>query len=93
MYSEIIHCLRRCFNLSVFSSDISVFIGARSDVNQTKWYWNNITEVNNTMFPESNSSVCQQMTWPLTYNDGINLRPKQCETGMSHYVCQVLCKF
>ena len=40
-------------------------------------------------YPSSNTSVCEQMTWPLTYDDGINLRAKECGTGKSHYICQV----
>ena len=48
--------------------------------------------IDNAMFPTSNKSVCQEMTWPLTYDDGINLRPKACESGMSHYVCEIKCK-
>ena len=32
------------------------------------------------------------MTWPLTYNDGINLYSKDCETGISHFACHTLCK-
>ena len=80
------------FIKSAFNLDISVFIGARSNVSQDQWYWNNNTEVNNTMFPESNSSLCQQMTWPLTYNDGINLRPKQCNKK-AYFACQFKCKF
>ena len=70
-------------------TDISVIIGARSDVGQSNWFWNNGTMITDTMYPSSNTSVCQQMTWPLTYDDGINLRAKDCGTGKSHYICQV----
>ena len=34
------------------------------------------------------ASVCEQMTWPLTYDDGINLRAKDC-SAEAHYVCRV----
>ena len=72
--------------------DVSVFIGVQSYVNQTNWFWNNGTMVNDSVFPASNKSICQQVTWPLTYNDGINLYPKKCETGLAHFVCKTLCK-
>jgi len=29
------------------------------------------------------------MTWPLTYDDGINLRSKECQSGMAHYICRI----
>ena len=48
--------------------------------------------INNALFPTSNESVCQEMTWPLTYDDGINLRSKKCESGMAHYFCEIKCK-
>ena len=73
--------------------DISVFVGARSDFNQTNWFWNSGTMVNNLMFPISNKSVCQEMTWPLTYDDGVNLRGKNCASGKAYYLCKMLCKF
>ena len=66
-----------------------MFTGARSDVNQSSWFWNNGTMITDPTYPSSNTSVCQQMTWPLTYDDGINLRAKDCETGKSHFVCGV----
>ena len=39
-------------------------------------------------FPPSDIFVCQQMTWPLTYDDGINLRAKDCSEE-AHFVCRV----
>ena len=70
-------------------SDISVFIGARSHVGQSHWTWNNGTRVADTSsFPSSNTSACEQMTWPLTYDDGINLRAKKCSKE-AHYACRV----
>ena len=69
--------------------DISVFIGARSHNGQLHWTWNNGTMVADTSnFPPSDTSVCEQMTWPLTYDDGINLRAKDCSKD-AYYVCQV----
>ena len=41
-------------------------------------------------YPTSNTSVCEQMTWPLTYIDGVNLRGKLC-SEQTYYICQVEC--
>jgi len=73
----------------VLHADISVFICARSDVGQSDWFWSNGTIVIDPTFPTSNTSTCQQMTWPLTYDDGINLRPKECGSGTARYMCKV----
>ena len=72
--------------------DISVAVGARSDVGESDWFWKNGTMINDTGFPTSDPSVCQQMTWPLTYRDGVNLRPKPCNKH-SFFLCQVKCKY
>ena len=72
--------------------DISVFVGARSDVGQSKWMWNSEATIKNSDFPLADSSICQDMSWPLTYDDGINLRPQPCGNGRSYYVCQHKCK-
>ena len=45
-----------------------------------------VAETNN--FPPPDTSVCEQMTWPLTYDDGINLRAKDCSEE-AHFVCRV----
>ena len=29
------------------------------------------------------------MTWPLTYDDGVNLRAKRCSSGMARYICRI----
>ena len=78
------------FNLCIL--DISVFSGARSDVNQSNWFWENRTMVDDSNYPTSDPSVCQQMSLPLTYDDGINLLPKDCENDEAHYVCEIPCK-
>ena len=41
---------------------------------QGDWFWNNNTIATDMNYPTANASVCQQMTWPLTYRDGINLQ-------------------
>ena len=59
---------------------------------QSDWFWRNGTRVTDPLYPPSNSSACQQMTWPLTYDDGINLREKLC-TEESYFLCQIKCKY
>jgi len=71
--------------------DISIFIGAQSVVGQSDWFWNNQTMIEDEAFPTSDTAVCQQITWPLTYRDSINLRPKRCEDE-AYFMCQVKCE-
>ena len=59
---------------------------------QSDWFWNNKTMASDMNYPTANASVCQQMTWPLTYRDGINLREKTCDIE-AYFMCQVACKF
>ena len=58
---------------------------------QSGWFWSNGTIITDANYLSSNSSVCQQMTWPLTYRDGINLRGKFCEDE-AYFMCQIKCK-
>ena len=44
------------------------------------------------MFPTAHESNCQQMTWPLTYDDGINLHEKTCNEE-AYFLCRFKCKF
>ena len=69
--------------------DISLFIGARSDVGQSDWSWNDGSKISDSTFPTSDPNECQQMTWPLTYDDGVNLRAKHCNSGLARYFCRV----
>ena len=73
-------------------TDISIFLGARSNVSQTNWLWENGTIVNDSRYPPSNQSVCQQMSMPLTYDDGVNLLPKRCNEDEAFYACSITCK-
>ena len=47
--------------------------------------------MDNSNYPTSNSSVCQQMSLPLTYDDGINLLPKHCDDDEAYFACEVQC--
>ena len=58
---------------------------------QSDWFWNNRTRINEVTYPTANAYVCQQMTWPLTYKDGINLRGKVCGVD-AYFMCQIKCK-
>ena len=62
-----------------------MFIGARSNVDQINWFWENGTMVDDSRYPPSNQFVCQQMSLPLTYNDGINLLPKRCDQDEAYF--------
>ena len=56
---------------------------------ESHWFWNNGTRINDLTFQEfSNTSACEDMTWPLTYDDGVNLRARKCGSGKSNFVCR-----
>ena len=66
-----------------------MFTEARSDVNQSNWFRDGETMIaSDSNYTLSNTSICQQMTWPLTYDDGINLHPKLC-SDEAFYICQI----
>ena len=44
--------------------------------------------VDDSRYPTSNQSICQQMSLPLTYDDGINLLPKRCDQDEAYFVCE-----
>ena len=48
--------------------------------------------VNDPTYPPSNQSVCQQMSLPLTYDDGNNLLPKRCNQEKAYFACDLPCK-
>ena len=83
------HCIRLLFEIF---SDVSLFLGARSRIGQTNWFWENGTMVNDERYPPSDQSICQQMSVPLTYDDGINLMPKRCDQDEAYFACEVKCK-
>ena len=45
--------------------------------------------VNDSRYRPSNQSVCQQMSLPLTYDDGINLLPQRCDQDEAYFACHV----
>ena len=56
---------------------------------QSNWFWKNGTMITDPTYPQSKTSVCEQMTWPLTYDDGINLKGEFCGKGKAYYICQL----
>ena len=45
--------------------------------------------VNDLRYPLSDQSVCQRMSLPLTYDDGINLLPKRCDQDEAYFACDI----
>ena len=68
-----------------------MFVGGSSALGEDVWKNNNGSTIVNENYPPGNQSVCQQMTWPLTYSDGVNLRPKQC-VHKAFFLCQTKCE-
>ena len=58
---------------------------------KSDWFWENETKINASDFSTNSDSGCQQMSWPLTYSDGINLNAKNCQEE-SYALCQYKCK-
>jgi len=77
--------------LAFMFSEISLFFGASSNVGQTNWFWENGSIVNEVNYPTSDQSICEQMSVPLTYDEGINLLPKPCDEK-AYFACEVECK-
>ena len=48
--------------------------------------------VNDSRYPPSDQSVCQQMSVPLTYDDGISLLTKRCDKDEAYFACDIPCK-
>jgi len=60
--------------------------------NHTNWFWFNGMLVDDTNYPRSEQSVCEQMSIPLTYDDGISLLPKRCDRE-AYYACDIPRKY
>ena len=75
-----------------FIVDISVFVGGRSQIDENVWKSSDGSKIENKKYPPGDKSICQQMTWPLTYNDGVNLRSMKCNQE-AYFICQTKCKF
>ena len=77
-----------------FFLDMYVFIGARSDVGQAHWYWNNDTVATDTRLSSSSSSRCQQTAIKYQYLDSNCSRPwtftaENCTGSQAYYVCEI----
>ena len=56
----------------------------------TDWFWNDGKMISNNNYPAPDTGMCQQMSWPLTYDDGINLHAKRCDEE-AYFMCQIKC--
>ena len=80
-----------------FFADIHVFVGARSHINQTQWFWSDQRIVTNSTYPSANSNACQQIAMRYLYNDisekWVNTA-QSCSNAKAYYVCEtrVKCK-
>ena len=79
---------------NVYISDIYVFIGAHSDVNQAQWYWNDQTVATDTRFSSPSLSRCQQAAIKYNYLDPNRTRSwvftsENCTGSLAHYVCEI----
>ena len=45
--------------------------------------------VNDSKFQTTNQTICQQMSIPLTYGNGINLLPKRCDQDEAYFACSI----
>ena len=77
-----------CRFVSFYCLDISVFWGNRSNTNSV---CKNGTVRENASSTNCTSNIlsCQQMSLPLTYDDGINLLAKRCNRDKAYFACDV----
>ena len=80
-------------NIQTFFTDVHVFIGARSNVNQTQWIWSDQRIVTNARFSAANSSSCQQIAMRYFYNDTLEKwinTAQSCNNTKAYYVCETI---
>ncbi|CAK8679923.1 unnamed protein product [Clavelina lepadiformis] len=74
----------------IFIPDINVFIGARSDIGESGWFWSNgslVTDDSN--FPSANPDICQQIAYHYTDNQAWSKISTNCGSSSGYYVCQI----
>ena len=59
----------------------------KSDLQKDYWEYEG-EKLENTFLPLAKPNMCQYLTWQFSYNDGINLYPKNCAKGKSRFVCE-----
>ena len=76
-----------------------MFIGFRSDVNETQWYDSTskmaITNFPSSRLPVVNQNVCEQIAARYTYTDTYEewiFTSQPCSEKRAHYVCEMICK-
>ena len=72
-------------------TEISLFIGASSVRNSRTWIWDNGEMVVDSNFPLSSPELCEYMHMPLTYDDRVNLQPRNC-TSQAYAACSINCE-
>ena len=77
-----------CRFVSYYCLDISIFLGPRSNTNSFCKNGTLAENANNTNCT-FNVPSCQQISLPLTYDDGINLLPKRCDRDKAYFACDV----
>ena len=70
-----------------FSDTKNVFIGARFNSSQNKWFWSDGTVAN---FSSSGLETCQQKA--LHYGNGWEIINKNCTGDEARFACQIGCK-
>ena len=88
LFRNVYHVRQHYHNIEHCLIDISVFIGARSNLGATTWVWNNGTTVVESTYGTTPLNVCQQMSVPLTYENGINMLPKNCDSDEAYFICE-----
>jgi len=78
--------------INIVILDISIFVGARSEMNSRNWFWGDSDLVLGQDYSLSKFDQCEQMSLPLTYFDRINLKAKDCVNSQAFAVCHSLCK-
>ena len=67
---------------------MSIFLGVRSEINQTQWYYPDGTIATHSFYPNPDPDVCQQITWQFGYDDDISFRPTNCEYKTTEFICE-----
>ena len=74
---------------------MTILWGIHSDVNQSAWFWNNGTIVDdNGSYPNATTSTCQQLAWAFDVkvpSKNFAYHPIGC-SDEAYYICEFECK-
>ena len=76
-----------------FIIDMPVFLGVRSFENSRLWVSSDQNVLLHPSIGFSMEGVCEQMSVPLSYDDGINLRPRKCSNVEAYVACAIRCEY